>query len=67
MSNKFDYLFDPDWPEIRINRTYFHEIDKIKDNLDDMEELREAFHNASSEHLRRLRQIEEKRNVVILE
>ena len=67
MNNKFDHLFDPDWSEIKINRMYFHELDKVRNNPDDIEELRQAFLNATSEHLRRLRKIEQEKNVMILE
>lgn len=67
MSNKFDYLFDPDWSEFKLVDTYYGEVDKFRNNPDDLEELTQAFLSATSEHSRRLTQIEKERNIVILE
>ena len=67
MSNKFENLFDPDWSEVKINSVYFHEIDSVRNNPEELEELRQAFFSASSEHYRRLRQKEESENIMIME
>lgn len=67
MSNKYDYLFDPNWSELKIVSAYHGEIDKVKDNPDDLEELRQAFLKASDEHNRRISKREKEKNIYILE
>ena len=67
MNNKFDYIFDPDWSEFKLVDIYYDEVDKVRNNPDDLEELRQAFLNASSEHDQRILKRKKEENILILE